>query len=81
MRRLVAETQVSVNDLIAPLFVREDISEPKPIVSLPGVMQHSQESLRAEVKELAQLGIPGIVLFGLPNRKTQPDLKPGTQMA
>ena len=69
MRRLVAETQVSVNDLIAPLFVREDISEPQPIVSLPGVMQHSQESLRAEVKELAQLGIPGIVLFGLPNRK------------
>ena len=69
MRRLVAETQVAVNDLIAPLFVREDISEPQPIVSLPGVMQHSQESLRAEVKELAQLGIPGIVLFGLPNRK------------
>ena len=69
MRRLVAETQLSVNDLIAPLFVREDISEPQPIVSLPGVMQHSQESLRAEVKELAQLGIPGIVLFGLPNRK------------
>ncbi len=69
LRRMVAETRISVNDLIAPLFVREDISEPQPITSLPGVMQHTQQSLRAEVKELASLGVPGVVLFGLPNRK------------
>jgi len=69
LRRMVAETRIGVNDLIAPLFVREDISEPQPITSLPGVMQHTQESLRAEVKELANLGVPGVVLFGLPNRK------------
>jgi porphobilinogen synthase len=69
LRRMVAETRVGVNDLIAPLFVREDISEPQPIASLPGVMQHTQESLRAEVKELASLGVPGVVLFGLPSRK------------
>ena len=66
---MVAETRIGVNDLIAPLFVREDISEPQPITSLPGVMQHTQQSLRTEVKELAGLGVPGVVLFGLPNRK------------
>ena len=69
LRRMVAETRIGVNDLIAPLFVREDIDEPQPITSLPGVMQHTQQSLRAEVKELASLGVPGVVLFGLPNRK------------
>ena len=69
LRRMVAETRIGVDDLIAPLFVREDINEPQPITSLPGVMQHTQQSLRAEVKELASLGVPGVVLFGLPNRK------------
>jgi len=69
LRRMVAETRIGVDDLIAPLFVREGISEPQPITSLPGVMQHTQQSLRAEVKELASLGVPGVVLFGLPNRK------------
>ena len=69
LRRLVAETRVGVDDLIAPLFVREDIDEPQAISSLPGIMQHTQDSLRAEVKELAGLGVPGIVLFGLPARK------------
>jgi porphobilinogen synthase len=65
----VAETRIAVDDLIAPLFVREDIDEPQPIASLPGIMQHTHDSLRAEVKELAGLGVPGVVLFGLPARK------------
>ncbi|MCB1005864.1 MAG: porphobilinogen synthase, partial [Acidimicrobiales bacterium] len=52
MRRLVAETRLSVDDLVAPLFVREGIDEPQPIVSLPGVVQHTRESLRKEVREL-----------------------------
>jgi porphobilinogen synthase len=69
MRRLTAETRLGVDDLIAPLFVREDINEPQPISSLPGVMQHTRESLRKEVHELASLGIPGIILFGVPARK------------
>jgi porphobilinogen synthase len=60
---------VSVDDLIAPLFVREGISAPQPIASLPGVVQHTRESLRKEVNELAQLGIPGVVLFGVPATK------------
>jgi porphobilinogen synthase len=69
LRRLVAETRLSVDDLVAPLFVREDLHEPRPISSLPGVVQHSRESLRKEVAELADLGIPGVILFGLPARK------------
>ena len=57
------------DDLIAPLFVREDATEPQPIISLPGVVQHTQESLRKEVSELAAMGISGVILFGLPARK------------
>ena len=69
IRQLVAETRVGVDDLIAPLFVRENCENPQPIHSMPGVMQHSQESLREEVRQLKQLGVAGIILFGLPERK------------
>src|SRR5919106_4129429 len=69
LRRLVAETHLSVDDLIAPLFVRESVAEPVPITSLPGVVQHTRESLRKEVHELAELGVPAVVLFGVPARK------------
>ena len=69
MRRLVAETRLSVDDLVAPLFVREGIDEPQPITSLPGVVQHTRESLRKEVSELAALGVPAVILFGVPARK------------
>jgi porphobilinogen synthase len=66
---MVAETRLGVDDLIAPLFVREGISDPQPIASLPGVAQHTRESLRKEVVELAALGIPGVILFGVPAEK------------
>ena len=69
LRRLVAETRLSVDDLVAPLFVREGIDEPQPIASLPGVVQHTRESLRKEVAELADLGVPAVILFGVPARK------------
>jgi porphobilinogen synthase len=69
LRRMVAETRLGVDDLIAPLFVREDIDDPQPITSLPGVVQHTRESLRKEVVELAALGIPGVILFGVPAQK------------
>ena len=69
VRRLVAETLLSVDDLVAPLFVKEGIDEPQPIPSMPGVVQHTQESLRKEVRALADLGIPGIILFGVPAQK------------
>src|SRR5579885_1996135 len=66
LRRLVAETRLSVDDLIAPLFVREGIDAPHPIESLPGVVQHTRESLRKDVRALADLGVPGLILFGVP---------------
>jgi porphobilinogen synthase len=69
LRRLVAETHLSIDDLIAPLFVREGVAEPVPITSLPGVVQHTRESLRKEVHELAQLGVPAVILFGVPATK------------
>src|SRR6476661_4136092 len=69
MRRLVAETRLSVDDLVAPLFVREGIDAPQLIASLPGVVQHTRESLRKEVAELADLGVPAVILFGIPAHK------------
>jgi porphobilinogen synthase len=69
LRRLVAETRLSVDDLVAPLFVREDIEEPQPIASLPGVVQHTRESLVKEARTLSYLGVPAIVLFGIPATK------------
>jgi porphobilinogen synthase len=69
LRRLTAETRLSVDDLIAPLFVKEGIDHPEPVGSMPGVVQHTQESLRKEVRALAELGVPGVMLFGVPFRK------------
>ena len=69
MRRLVAETRLGVDDLVAPLFVREGIDDPVAIPSLPGVVQHSRESLRKEVAELVGLGIDAVILFGVPATK------------
>ena len=69
LRELVAETRLSVNDLVAPLFVREGIAAPLPIVSLPGVMQHTVESLCTEVRELVALGVKAVILFGVPAQK------------
>ena len=69
MRELVAETHLHVSDLVAPLFVREGISAPQPIVSLPGVVQHTRESLVAEVVALRDLGVRAVILFGIPVEK------------
>ncbi len=71
LRRLVAETRLSVDSLVAPLFVKEGIDEPCPIPSMPGVVQHTQESLRKEVGVLADLGIPAVILFGIPAAKDE----------
>ena len=71
IRRLVAETHISVNDFVAPLFVREDIEEPQQIPSLPGVYQHTIKSLRLEVDSLRKLGIPGVIIFGIPKSKDE----------
>ena len=69
LRELVAETRVSVDDLVAPLFVREDLDEARPISALPGVVQHTRASLRREVAELAGLGVRAVILVGVPKSK------------
>jgi porphobilinogen synthase len=71
LRDLVAETRLDVNDLVAPLFVREGIDSPIPITSLPGVVQHSRASLREEVRQIADLGIKSVILFGVPAKKDE----------
>jgi porphobilinogen synthase len=68
---LTAETRLDVADLVAPLFVREGASEPRPIESLPGVVQHSLDSLVAEVVQLRDLGVRGVILFGVPETKDE----------
>ncbi len=66
MRRLVEETRLAPSELILPMFVREGLAEPRAIESLPGVVQHSRESLRKAAAEAAQAGVGGIMLFGVP---------------
>ena len=71
MRELVAEVRLGVKDLVAPLFVREGISSAQPIMSLPGVVQHTLDTLRSEVVQLAELGVPAVILFGIPSVKDE----------
>ncbi len=66
MRRLVAETRLDPADLVLPLFVKEGASEPTPIASMPGVVQHSPAGLVAAVREAVDLGLGGVMLFGIP---------------
>lgn len=68
-RRLVTETRVHPAQLILPLFVREGATEPAPIASMPGVVQHSLESLKAEVSRAAAAGVGGVMLFGVPQHR------------
>ncbi len=69
LRRLVAETSVRAGQLVLPVFVREGATEPTPIGSMPGVVQHSRDSLRKAVAEAAELGLGGVMLFGVPTTK------------
>jgi porphobilinogen synthase len=69
MRRLVAETRLHPADLVLPMFVREGISEPEQIGSMPGVVHHSIDSLKRAVEAAAVAGIGGVMLFGVPEHK------------
>jgi len=69
LRRAFAETSLSPSDLMAPLFLKEGISEPAPISSMPGHHQHTLESLVKEARELAARDVAGVVLFGIPATK------------
>jgi porphobilinogen synthase len=69
LRRLVTEVRVHPADLILPLFVKEGISEPQPVSSMPGVFQHTRDSLRKAAAEAAAAGVGGIIVFGVPAAK------------
>ena len=69
MRALAAETRLAPADLVLPLFVKEGLAEPRPIVSMPGVVHHSEDSLRAAVADAAAAGIGGVMLFGIPEHR------------
>ncbi|MFJ9946864.1 porphobilinogen synthase [Kitasatospora sp. NPDC091207] len=66
MRRLVAETRLHPAELILPLFVREGVREPVPVTSMPGVVQHTRDTLRKAAAEAAEAGLGGVMLFGVP---------------
>ena len=66
LRRLVAQTHVQPSDLLLPMFVKEGISEPQPVASMPGVVQHTRDSLRKAAAEAVAAGVGGLVLFGVP---------------
>jgi porphobilinogen synthase len=69
LRELVRETSLSPKDLILPLFVRHGRDQRIPISSMPGHFQLSVDQLNAEVREIRELGIPGVILFGIPEHK------------
>ena len=66
MRRLAAETDLRPRQLVLPMFVREGIDEPVPVTSMPGVVQHTRETLRKAATEAVAAGVGGLILFGVP---------------
>jgi porphobilinogen synthase len=66
LRRLAAQVRVSPADLVLPLFVKEGIDAPQPIASMPGVLQHTRDSLRKAAVEAVEAGVGGLMLFGIP---------------
>lgn len=69
VRRLVAETTVEARQLVLPMFIAEGLTEPRPISSMPGVVQHTRDSARKAYSEAAALGLGGVMLFGVPEHK------------
>ncbi|GAB3661056.1 porphobilinogen synthase [Nocardioides korecus] len=69
LRRMVAETALRPSQLVLPLFVAEGLDEPREISSMPGVVQHSRDSLKRAAAEAAEAGLGGVMLFGLPETK------------
>ncbi|ANJ08807.1 porphobilinogen synthase [Streptomyces parvulus] len=69
MRRMVAETRLHPADFILPAFVREGVREPVPIEAMPGVVQHTRDSLKKAAAEAVEAGISGIMLFGVPEEE------------
>ncbi|MER6944026.1 porphobilinogen synthase [Nonomuraea sp. NPDC000554] len=66
LRRMVAGTRLHPADLILPMFVKEGLTEPHPVASMPGVVQHTRDSMRKAAREAAEAGVGGLILFGIP---------------
>ena len=66
LRKLVAETSLRPGELVLPVFIKEGIAEPQPISSMPGVVQHTRDSLRKAAAEAAAAGVGGLIVFGVP---------------
>ena len=66
IRRLVAETRLHPADLVLPMFVKETLTEPVPLASMPGVLQHTRDSLKAAAVEAVSAGVGGLMIFGIP---------------
>ena len=71
MRSLVSETQLNKESLILPLFVREGATTPTPIKNMPGVVQHTQASLKQEIRRAIDLGIGGVMVFAIPEKRDE----------
>lgn len=69
LRRLVAETRLHPADLVLPMFVKESLTEPTPLESMPGVLQHTRDSLRAAAVEAVSAGVGGLMIFGIPTER------------
>jgi porphobilinogen synthase len=69
LRRLAAQTSLRPVDLVLPMFVKDGIDEPQPVASMPGVMQHTRDSLRKAAVEAVGAGVGGLILFGIPAAK------------
>src|SRR5664280_894248 len=66
LRRLVAQTRLHPADLVLPMFVKESLTEPVPLTSMPGVLQHTRESLKAAATQAVSAGVGGLMIFGIP---------------
>src|SRR6202021_3756837 len=69
LRRLVAQTSLEPRHLVLPMFVADGIDEPRPIASMPGVLQHTRDSLRAAAADAVAAGVGGLMLFGVPREQ------------
>jgi porphobilinogen synthase len=69
IRRLVAETRLHAADLVLPMFVKESLSEPSPLGSMPGVLQHTRDSLKAAAVAAVNAGVGGLMIFGIPAQR------------
>src|SRR6266704_1904632 len=66
LRAMVAETSLRPRQLVLPVFIKEGLSEPQPVGSMPGVVQHTRDSLRKAAADAAAAGVGGLIVFGVP---------------